>query len=133
MEERLRYLFGRYFDNSCSRQELEEFFMCVQKARHDDFLRQLIKKVYDDHIEHNINTTYVNEEGRLILTQPGGIEMTFSPAIKNKRSKWLPVLSLAASIIVVVVVAWLAVDITSGDNKKTNTVSSTKRATNRSE
>ena len=130
MEERLRYLFGRYFDNSCSRQELEEFFTCVQKARHDDVLRQLIQKAYDEHKKHKINTTFVNEEGRLTLTQPAGIEMTFFSETKNKRSKLLPLLSLAASIIVV---AWLAVDLTSGDSKKTNTVSSTKRTTNRSE
>jgi ferric-dicitrate binding protein FerR (iron transport regulator) len=133
MEERLRYLFGRYFDNSCSRQELEEFFMCVQKAKHDDVLRQLIKKAYDEHKEHKINTTFVNEEGRLILTQHGEIEMDFSSVTKNKRSKLLTLLSLAASIVVVVVVAWLAVVVTNGSNKKTNAVSSTKRATNRSE
>jgi transmembrane sensor len=132
MEERLRLLFRRYIDNSCSRQELEEFFMYVQKARHDELLRQLIKKIYSEQKEYNINTTFVNEEGRLILNQPEGIERTFFPVAKNKRSKLLP-LGIAASIIVVAVVALLTKVSTNSDNKKTNTVSSTKMATNRSE
>ena len=35
-------------DNTCSQKELEEFLDYVQLAEHDELLRQLIKKTYND-------------------------------------------------------------------------------------
>ncbi|MEI9807216.1 MAG: hypothetical protein WDO16_04655 [Bacteroidota bacterium] len=89
MEDRLHYLFKRYLDNTCSQKELEEFFSYVHKAEHDDQLRQLVKKVYNDLQAGGSNTTYVDENGRLVLTEPEWLTVS-SPETKIKKQNPIP-------------------------------------------
>ena len=132
MEERLHYLFRRYFDNSCTRLELEEFFMYVQKAEQDELLRQLIKNVYNDLKEQSSEATFVDEKGRLTLTQTEWTGTTLPVEKRTRGSKLLPLLKIAASLVVIAGILWFTLDRTAG--RKTNTLSSvTKKATNRSE
>jgi len=64
MEERIKYLFRQYVENTCTREELEEFFAYAQEAKNDEQLRNLIKKVYET-IRENSSLTYVDETGNL--------------------------------------------------------------------
>ncbi len=94
MEERLKYLFRRYIENACTREELEEFFAFTQEAKNDEELRNLIKKVYET-VRENSSLTYVDETGNLVLTKP---EWLIQPVAKRRslRKRLLvPVIALA--------------------------------------
>lgn len=71
MEERLRFLFRQYFENSCTKKELEEFFFYIRQSRYEERLRQMIKKVYSELRDSESFSTFVDEHGRLVLTKPG--------------------------------------------------------------
>jgi transmembrane sensor len=131
MEDRLRYLFKKFMDNTCSYKELEEFFSYIHKADRDELLRHLIKKVYNELGEIASNTTYVNEKGHLILTSPEWL--TSPPSIKPKRSKLISRINIVALIIVIAGITWI-IKVSTPDITKTATLSSvTKKTTNRSE
>ncbi|WP_341835412.1 FecR family protein [Chitinophaga pollutisoli] len=73
MEERIQYLFKRYRDNTCTRQEYEEFFALLRQAGHDDTLRELIRQAWNSDEELPHAETYVNARGRLI--HPAGRQL----------------------------------------------------------
>src|SRR5436190_16608602 len=103
MEERLRYLFGQYLNNRCSREELEEFLDYVQKSRHDELLRGLIKSVYQGLEIQSNDTAFVDEQGYLTVTQPSPTGVS---AKKSRVSKLLPAIGIAASLLVIAAIAW---------------------------
>jgi transmembrane sensor len=116
MEERLKYLFRQYLNNSCTKKEFDEFFSYVRDAAHDDTMRDLIKKVYDES-GHSLNT-YVDETGKLVLTQP--------PARPKRPRKKLYVGIAACVLAALVFLVW------PGD-KPVQQQALTKKATQRSE
>lgn len=135
MEERIRYLFKKYLENTCSGGELEEFFTYIHQSESDDWLRQLIKKVYTDIKGGTFNTTpYVDETGRLILDEPE-IPAEEREIVKPKRSRLLATISVAASVIVITGLIWIVKKSgNSAENGKKATIASlTKKSTNRSE
>ncbi|HEY6505917.1 MAG TPA: FecR domain-containing protein, partial [Chitinophagaceae bacterium] len=132
MEDRLQYLFKRYLDNTCSQKELEEFFSYVHKAEHDDRLRQLIRKVYNDLNTNGSKTTYVDENGRLVLTEPEWL-IPEVPETKEIRSKSYSKFLIAAIIVIVAGAFWIIQGISPGKNRTPQLSSLTKKATNRSE
>ncbi|MGE7777297.1 FecR family protein [Chitinophaga sp. NPDC101104] len=73
MEERIHYLFKRYRDNACTRQEYEEFFALLQQADHDEAVRQLIRQAWNSDEELPHAETYVNRRGRLV--HPAGRQL----------------------------------------------------------
>ncbi|HEX7847572.1 MAG TPA: FecR domain-containing protein [Chitinophagaceae bacterium] len=132
MEERLRHLFRQYAANTCSRKELEEFFTYINRSEFEPQLRQLIKKVYQELKDDAAFSTYVNENGRLVLTET---EQTLlkkpAPAKRSIRpvSYWLA----AASIVVLIGLFW---GFQNRGQKKENALqiaSLTKKTTDRSE
>ena len=70
MEERIKYLFRRYLSNTCTKKEFEEFFSYINEASHNELIRDLIKKAYDETGQPNSSFTYVDERGNLVLTEP---------------------------------------------------------------
>ncbi|HUP11784.1 MAG TPA: FecR domain-containing protein [Niastella sp.] len=68
MEERIKYLFGQYLNNTCTRKEFDEFFSYFNEATHNELIRELIKKAYEETDQRDSSLTYVNETGHLILT-----------------------------------------------------------------
>src|SRR4029079_6662816 len=100
MEVRLHYLFKRYLDNTCSRKELEEFFGYVHQAEHDEELRQLIKKVYNELKHSGSEATHVDENGRLVLSEPEWLSQK-DPGPAPKRSI-LPARYMVAALILLV-------------------------------
>jgi transmembrane sensor len=130
MEERLHYLFKRYLENTCSRNELEEFLAYVSQAKYDDQLRDLIRKVYNSLENSGIIPTHVNEEGRLVSTEPEWIVPTKSITKRKSFARY----AVAASIIIAVGILWLS---TRSFNEKNHPLAIkatlTKKGTNRSE
>lgn len=131
MEERLQYLFQQYISNTCSEKELEEFLAYIDRAEHDHLVRQLIKDVYHN-LQHNSSAiTHVNENGKLVLTEPA---WTLAPPIqvpekKKNRHAWA---SIAAALVIFTSLFWLLK--TKGSDPKGTAISSiTKKTSNRSE
>jgi len=129
MEERISYLFRRYLENKCSRQELEEFFSYVRASGHDEVLRSLIKKVYENTEQVPSIQTYINEHGTLILTDKAVIPDVPVPKTRSRRP-------LAVALLVLLIAAgpllWL---VRTPDNHHPAPVASAlaKRTTERSE
>ena len=129
MEERISYLFRRYLENKCSRQELEEFFSYVRASGHDEVLRSLIKKVYENTEQVPSIQTYINEHGTLILTDKAVIPDVPGPKTRSRRP-------LVAAILVLLIAAgpilWL---VNKPDHRHPAPVASAlaKRTTERSE
>lgn len=130
MEERLHYLFKRYLENTCSRNELEEFLACVNQAKNDEQLRDLIKKVYSSLENTGIVPSHINEEGRLVSTVPEWIVP--SKPVTGKKN--LLLYAVAAATIIAVGTIWLT---TRSSNEKKHPLAIgtalTKKGTNRSE
>ena len=70
MEERIKYLFKRYLSNACTRKEFDEFFSYINKAAHNELIRELIKKAYEETGQPGSSLTYVDELGNLVVTEP---------------------------------------------------------------
>lgn len=105
MEERLQYLFQRYLQNACTRDEMEEFFSLVNQSEHDAQLREMIRHTWESLAVGAGNQTFVNEKGRLILPGAQG-EPISRPAFQPGRRRLI--LAAAAAIFVVAVVFWVA-------------------------
>ncbi len=70
MEERIKYLFRQYLENTCSREELEELFEYIRKQEYDAILKSRIRGLYDAIQKNPSLLTYVDESGNLLLTEP---------------------------------------------------------------
>ena len=71
--------------NSCTAEELEEFFNCIRLSDHDAALREILQETYESIL--NASDTYVNKSGDLII--PGNSEPFVSPVKKGRRFKGL--------------------------------------------
>ena len=131
MEERLRYLFQRYLDNTCTRKEFEEFLAYVSDAGHDATIRALIKKVYEDAGKDASTHTYVDESGNLVLTQPDCFVQS-EPAPTRGPKKLMSLLAIAAGVIIVAGYFWFKKD-TPAPTAATAQAKLTRKSTGRSE
>lgn len=133
MELRLRYLFKRYLDNTCSKEELEEFLAFAQQAEHDDSLRELIRKVYADLRDDRAATPHVDEFGRLVLTDSEEYNAPVKPALTKHRS-YKAAKYLVAAMVIITALTVLAIQVSKRQSSgKAALASLTKKATNRSE
>ena len=135
MEDRLKYLFKKYLENTCSQKELDEFFGYTHQAEQDELLSQLIRQVYSDLKINEPNTTYVNEKGRLILNEPEWMAQ-HETKVKIKKSKFrLAAVRVAAVLVITAGIWWMNRNEGEGGEKIPSTpfVSLTKKNTNRSE
>ncbi|OQP50691.1 hypothetical protein A4H97_02285 [Niastella yeongjuensis] len=96
MEERIKYLFKQYLNNTCTRKEFDEFFSYINAAAHNELVRELIKKAYEETGQPGSSLTYVDELGNLVITKPDWNKPADAP-IKRKRSPmlWVGVASIA--------------------------------------
>ena len=132
MEERIKYLFRQYLENTCSGQELEEFLAYIQLSKNDEILRDLIKKVYESLKETSSSLTYVDESGKLILPEPGPITPV-SPEKKPGKKKLAVSLALITCVCVVATGIWLTKK-SSAEKKEIKAANLlTKKTTERSE
>lgn len=109
MEERIRYLLRQYENNRCSEQELEELFYYIRNARNSEApLKRMVKKIYDDICKNHPSFTYVDENGRLILTEPDQGNISGSRRTSIKRKIKAPVLViLLVAILMISAALWL--------------------------
>jgi transmembrane sensor len=100
MEERFKYLFERYLNNSCTRKEFEEFLQYVNDAANDSTMRELIKKVHEDAGKAAASQAFVDVGGNLVLTRET------KPARRSKKVRMLTALAAAACIATIIVYSW---------------------------
>jgi transmembrane sensor len=104
MEERIKYLFRQYLNNTCTKKEFEEFFSYINEAAHNELIREMIKKAYEETGQSDSSLTYVNESGRLVLTAPSWYEQPVaSERPRNRNRKFV-----ALTVCVVVLLAGFA-------------------------
>lgn len=85
MEERIKYLFRQYLNNTCTRKEFEEFFSYINEASHNELIRELIKKAYEETGQSSL--TYVDERGNLVLTEPAWNKQPVAKGRTHKRNR----------------------------------------------
>lgn len=106
MEERIKYLFRQYLNNTCTRKEFEEFFSYINEASHNELIRDLIKKAYDETGQTDSSLTYVDEHGNLVLTKP---EWRMEPGAKTtSRRKQYAVYATIGAAVLLTVAIWLS-------------------------
>lgn len=130
-EQRLSYLFLKYLENTCSEQEMEEFFAYIRKAKTDAELRSLIRKVHEEIKLSHPSLTYVDEDGKLVFIEPTG--ETQAPVNKKPwPSKLVKSLAIAASAVIIAGFIWVMSKPTS-NNKIAEVKTLTKKFTERKE
>ncbi|MFT3748759.1 MAG: FecR domain-containing protein [Agriterribacter sp.] len=101
MEERIEYLLRQYEKNNCSREELEELFSYINGLRvGDQSLKQAVKNIYDDIKKNHPSFTYVDENGKLVLTGPDDQTAFSDKTIVSGKSKWKLLIVVTISCIV---------------------------------
>lgn len=105
MEERIKYLFRQYLNNTCTRKEFEEFFSYINEATHNELIRGLIKKAYEETGQADPSLTYVDERGHLVLTEPAWDEQRLAGERSPKRN-WPLIAAIACVVILLAGVAW---------------------------
>lgn len=97
MEERIKYLFRQYLNNTCTKKEFEEFFSYINEASHNELIRELIKKAYEETGHINPSLTYVDERGELVLREPAS---NYQPDVPMQRRNKNRVLAVTAVVVV---------------------------------
>jgi len=100
MGERFSYLFRRYLNNNCSKQELKEFFRYIRFSKNDELLRRLIRNVYEDIRDARHPLVAVDEHGDLKLSDPDW-QFSHSISVGGSRKRKL----LAAACVAFVIIA----------------------------
>jgi ferric-dicitrate binding protein FerR (iron transport regulator) len=105
-KERLSYLFLKYLENTCSQHEMEEFFAYLGKAKTDEQLRGLIRKVYEEIKQTPSSFIYVDDAGKLVLAEPD--EECHTPLIeKQRKNKIVKAFAIAACTIIAAASIWM--------------------------
>jgi transmembrane sensor len=86
MDKRIKYLFRKYLLNTCSEEELNEFFDCIRRSDQDESLRQILQETFES-IQMG-SDTYVNQSGDLIIP---GSEKPFIRPEKKRNPYRVPV------------------------------------------
>jgi len=132
MEERLKYLFQRYLDNTCTRKEFEEFLWYVSNAENVDAIREMVMKVYEDAGKTASSHTYVDEGGNLVLTQPDWFPGENAVRARGKK-KWMAVLAVGLFIVAVAAYSWFQQQPASGSKAAPALAELKRKSTERSE
>jgi transmembrane sensor len=98
MDKRIKDLFRKYLSNTCSPEELDEFFHCIRMSDQDEILRQILQETFES-IQMG-SDTYVNKSGDLII--PGSVKPFTVPA--KKRMGHRALISAAACVAFLLVI-----------------------------
>src|SRR5438045_2654096 len=81
MEQRIKFLFRKYLANTCTAEELDEFFHCIRMSDQDETLRLILQETYESILTSS--DTFVDISGDLVTR---GIPNPFSPStVQPKR------------------------------------------------
>lgn len=101
MEERIEYLLRQYEKNNCSREELEELFSYINGLRAgDQSLKQAVRNIYDDIKKNHPSFTYVDENGKLVLTGPDDQSAFSDKTLVSGKPKWKLLVVVTVSCII---------------------------------
>ncbi|HRN55481.1 MAG TPA: FecR domain-containing protein [Agriterribacter sp.] len=136
MEERIRYLLRQYENNSCSREELEELFAYIRSVRSSDVpLKRTVKKIYDDIRKNHPSFTYVDESGRLMLTEPEQVIPGDKDRLFKKKTQGSLWIFLLTGVLMISAALWLMRKNVTGSRTlhREHTIALTKKFSDRSE
>jgi transmembrane sensor len=132
MDERLRSLFKKYLDNTCTYKELEEFFGLINDSRGDETLRQQISKLYRELSDTAQPASHIDERGKLVVTEPEWLPGNAAPPQLAKPKKWIAAISIAAVFVVIAGTFWIVRNASTKQQSRA-LASVTKKTTDRSE
>ncbi len=100
MEERIKYLFRKYLNNSCSKEEFDELFGYMQTMESDSVIREILQQENNNNNTDEASSAYVDEFGNLsgLLKDKSGINRL---PVSVKRKKRSLILTYSAVVIVV--------------------------------
>jgi transmembrane sensor len=84
MDKRIKHLFRKYLSNTCTAEELDEFFHCIRISDHDETLRQILQESYESILM--ASDTYVNISGDLVIPASSK-PFTRSASIRKRLNK----------------------------------------------
>ncbi|MHA4807037.1 FecR family protein [Flavitalea flava] len=76
MEERIKYLFGKYLANTCTKAEFEEVFAFLKREDSDPVFREMIRKAYEEELyaENGLEPKIMPlKEEEIVTRQPHGV------------------------------------------------------------
>ena len=89
MEQRIKFLFRKYLANTCTAEELDEFFHCIRMSDQDEPLRLILQETYESILTSS--DTYVDISGDLVTR---GIPNPFSPPTVHPKRRRKPALAV---------------------------------------
>lgn len=104
MEERIKYLFRKFLDNTCTKEEFEEVFSYIRMAEKDPEIQAFFDKVYEGEFDRQ-SFAFVDGQGHLNGMKREATEVaSFGKGIQRMMRKW----SVAVTIIIILGgVAWV--------------------------
>ncbi|MGN6493052.1 MAG: FecR family protein [Agriterribacter sp.] len=104
MEERIKYLFRKFLDNTCTKEEFEEVFSYIRMAEKDPEIQSFFDKVYEGELNSQ-SFAFVDGQGHLNgMKQEAAEVASFGKGMQRMMRKW----SVAVTIIIILGgVAWV--------------------------
>lgn len=108
MEERIKYLFRKFLDNTCTKEEFEEVFSYIRMAEKDPAIQAFFDKVYENELNGQSHTAFVDGDGHLNGMKAEAKEVvSFGKSMQRAMRKW----SVAATAIIILAgLAWVWYD-----------------------
>ncbi|MBX2922315.1 MAG: FecR domain-containing protein [Chitinophagaceae bacterium] len=105
MEERIKYLFRKFLDNTCTKEEFEEVFSYIRMAEKDPVIQAFFDKVYESEFEEQPSMAFVDVEGHLKgLSGPAVETASFGKKLQGMMQRWPAAVTV---VIVLGVLAWV--------------------------
>jgi ferric-dicitrate binding protein FerR (iron transport regulator) len=97
MEQRIKYLFRKYLSNTCTAEELDEFFKCIRMSDQDESLRQILQETYESILTSS--ESYVDISGDLVIR---GISNPFGPSTVKPKKRSRPAQAALVCLLMVI-------------------------------
>lgn len=99
MEERIKYLFRKYLNNTCTKEEFDELFAYMQIKENDGFIREVLQEENNNNKTSQASSAYVDEFGNLSGLLNDRTKVSRPPPKKRQRKRPL-VLAYSVAIII---------------------------------
>jgi len=108
MEERIKYLFRKFLDNTCTKEEFEEVFSYIRMAEKDPVIQAFFDKVYENELNGKSHAAFVDGDGHLNGLKEEATEVvSFGKSVQKVMRRW----SIAATVAIILAgLAWVWYD-----------------------
>jgi ferric-dicitrate binding protein FerR (iron transport regulator) len=103
---RLKYLFDKYLDNSCTRQELEEFWRLMSELSEEDLIHADLRELWHQEEASDAGERPDWDQVYSRLQQRVGRQETDYTRVASIRRRRLVQIAAAAAVIGVLVITW---------------------------